>query len=99
MITNFSIKLSDEERCSLANVIDCKISKRMASRKEVVNIARQHIGGLIGQETTNMPFTIAKETKNPLYIIAREDNDLLKGKCSGYIRGWNLVKRKREVTT
>jgi len=97
MITNFSIKLSDEERCILANVIDSKITKRLATRKEVVNIARQHIGGLIGQETVNMPFTQAKQTQNPLYLVAREDTDFLRGKCPGYIRGWNLVKRKREV--
>jgi hypothetical protein len=51
MKTNVPIQLLDAQRNQLANLIDGKATKRLASRAEIVALCQQHIGGLVVQQT------------------------------------------------
>ena len=102
MKTNVSIELTDEQRSTLANIIDGKTNKRMATRKEVVDLCTQYIASLIGesaQEAPSKPQTrVVRPTNpslNPSLQIDPEDRNRLEGKSAGYIRGWNMVKHLR----
>lgn len=98
MKTNLQIELTDQQRNHLAQLIDGKPSKREVSRKEVIAICQQHIGGLLGsadnsfereQEDLTTPAQF-----NPLYDIDPADRPLMaQPNNPGYVRGWNLVKR------
>jgi hypothetical protein len=99
MKTNVSIELNDLQRNQLACLIDRKIVKRLATRKEVVALCEQHIAGLIEQASDpgiSKPYPESK-VYHDLYHVDPEDEALLKGKCAGYIRGWNSVKRGKQI--
>ena len=104
MKTNVPIELTDADREILANVIDRKDSKRKISRKEVIALCQQHIGGLLGQATAEImePDIDGSEyraggdtpTPQPLMIPDPEDIPLMKSPNDpSYVRGWNQVKR------
>ena len=94
MKTNVPIELTDDQRSRLADLIDGKSSKRKATRKEVIALCQQHIGGLVSQcELRGEMPTRHEWDQNPVYLIDPEDMAFLKDKPAGYVRGWNLVKR------
>ncbi len=94
MKTNVSIELTDQERCVLADMIDGKRTKRLATRAEVVAICQQHVGGLLVQEATqDYDLPKAGVNRSDLYRVDPEDEHILRGKPDGYIFGWNRVKR------
>ena len=108
MKTNVSIELSDEQRDVLADILDGKVTKRLATRKEVVELCEQHIerllGGMAKPEPSNK-VVLATATNvrtdpdlqhkvDPSLRIDPEDRVALAGKDAGYIRGWNMVKHR-----
>jgi len=104
MKTNVSIELSDEERRALADVIDGKVSKRLATRAEVVEICRRHIAGLTrasisSADAKKVGEVIARQPANDLYTIDESDPlsaAIARPNDPGYIYGWNKVKRSSE---
>lgn len=101
MKTNVKIELSDEQRNQLAILLDGKTSARKVTRKEVIALCEQHIGGLVGQASStfdeeNEDLSTPPEL-NSIYQIDAEDRYLLAGKAAGYVRGWNLVKRSKRA--
>lgn len=99
MRANVAIEITDEDRDVLANLIDGKITKRMATRKDIVALCEQHIGALINQARgsdivkTLEPKKTLGGTANDLLRVDLEDQALLAGKPESYIIGWNRVKR------
>ena len=109
MKANVAIEITDHERDKLANLIDGKVTKRMVTRLDVVNLCRQHIGGMIQQAESSVIVKQAVEFKvtasvggdifscigNPLTVVDPEDQVVLAGKAESYIIGWNRVKRDK----
>jgi len=93
MKTNVSIKLDDQQRKLLADVIDNKQTARLATRADIVKLCQLHIAGLLEQNVQLDPPEKAEAVRSGLYDIDPADEKLLHGKEPGYIRGWNLVKR------
>ncbi len=73
MKTNVSIELSDAQRCAIANVIDGKISKRQASRADIVALAQGAIDACIAiagdgaAERVEPDPVTARQTKRPTW--------------------------------
>lgn len=103
MRTNVAIELTDEQRSTLADLIDGKQTKRLLTRAEVGALCRLFLESLIEQADeppTNQPgrLFIAADDDNQaprgdLHIADPEDRQLLAGKSAGYVVGWNKVKR------
>jgi hypothetical protein len=105
MKANISIEINDEDRDKLANLMDGKVTKRMVTRKDIVQLCNQHIGGLLQQahESVIVKTAVAVPERQPVNAqgqhdnrysrIDPEDQALLTGKDPSYIRGWNQVKR------
>lgn len=99
MKANIAIEINDEDRDVLANLLDGKVTKRMATRKDVVNLCQQHIGALVNQARgsdivkTLEPKRTLSGTASDLLRIDPEDQAILAGKPDGYVIGWNRVKR------
>ncbi len=110
MRTNIHIETTDEERSLLANLIDGKEKKRLASRAEIVELCQLHIAALINQSNAATFKTIADTSgvpeaqevnpdgvswkKHPWYTPDPEDAALLHGKDPEYIFGWNKGKHQ-----
>lgn len=102
MKTNVSIELTDEQRSTLANIIDGKSNKRLATRKEVVDLCTQYIAGLVGENASEAPsepqnrvvLATCQNNFDPSLTPDAEDRQRLAGKSAGYIRGWNMVKHR-----
>ena len=102
MKTNVSIELTDEQRSTLANIIDGKTNKRLATRKEVVDLCTQYIAGLVGENASEAPsepqnrvvLATCQNNFDPSLTPDAEDRQRLAGKSAGYIRGWNMVKHR-----
>ena len=99
MKTNVSIELNDEQRNRLAILIDGKESKRMATRKEVVELCQRHIGGLAEasepakvqierNQDAHAAFISLKPDPEDVALMAQPNNP-------SYVRGWNQVKRSK----
>ena len=105
MKTNVSIELDDQQLRLLADIIDGKQTQRTATRAEIVAIARQHIGGLIGsQEESPKPVLhrdpadgVAKvKSTSHLLVVDPKDRPLMQQPDNpSYVRGWNQVKLSR----
>lgn len=96
MKTNISIEINDDQRRLLADLVDGKKSARLIKRAELVQLCRQHIGGLLGYIEDKGP---PPKPGNPddhragLYRLDPEDRALMaRPEDRGYRRGWNLVK-------
>ncbi len=76
MKTNIPLELTDEQRNTLAQLLDGKETKRLATRKEVVTMAHEFFLGMLERS----------EVKAEVL-----DYDHLEDKNESYIRGWNLV--------
>ena len=94
MKTNVAIELTDEQRSILADALDGKSSKRLATRKEVAAVCRGFIEAVLKEHLETA--TAEPICANTLEVADPEDRELLRGKAPGYIRGWNMVKRKGE---
>ena len=94
MKTNISINLTDAERLILADILDGKHTQRLATRAEIVALCRQHIGGLIADLVGVSTMTGPAFNQDDIYKADPDDAELLRDKSPGYIRGWNLVKRR-----
>jgi hypothetical protein len=107
MKTNVSIELTDEERDAIATVLDGKMTKRLATRGDIVELVTKFIGGF----TADASYKAGKEvpetarfnadptiTRGPitklrdLYRIRDGEAAMLKGKSDSYIRGWNSAR-------
>jgi hypothetical protein len=97
MKTNVSIDLTDDQRNRLACLIAGKPVKRLATRKEIANLAVQHLGGLLGATTdpwSTASHEAAAKQASDLYKPDPRDIPLMaRPNDPGYVRGWNLVKR------
>ena len=107
MNTNVQITLNDEERNLLKRMLVGKDTKAMISRKEVVALCQQHIGGLLEQHrndsvqpdpvwpghTKSKVLRLTDNRRIGSVIIDPEDVEILAGKCESYARGWYQVKR------
>ena len=98
MKANVAIEITDYQRDKLANLLDGKVTKRMCTRADIVNLCQQHIGGMIEQAeaTTIVKQPVeAKVEGHPLghlTMVDPEDQVILAGKSESYIIGWNRVK-------
>jgi hypothetical protein len=101
MKANVAIEINDEDREVLANLLDGKVTKRKATRQDIVALCEQHIGALVNQaRTSNIVKTLEPKptlggTENDLLRIDPEDQAVLAGKPESYIIGWNRVKRRQ----
>jgi hypothetical protein len=99
MKTNVSIELNDEARDVLANLMDDKDTSRLATRKDVVALCEQHIGGLVAtaEDYTYEPeVTDEAIMSSDLYTIDPGDRALMaRPDDDSYVRGWNQVKRSK----
>lgn len=98
MKTNIPIELDDAARSLIADMIDGKRTARLAKRKELIALAQQFFGGILGQLDEDHAGRINEDLATPpelnqLYTIAPEDSAFLQGKPAGFVRGWNLVKK------
>lgn len=89
MKTNVPIDLTDAQRSELANMLDGKVTQRLATRKEIVKLCEDYIAELVS--STEGP--VERPAKYPR-AISRDEADHLAGKSEGYIRGWNMVKNR-----
>jgi len=105
MKTNVPIELNDSQRDILANLIDGKATKRLASRADVVALCRMFLETLVedveeSPEVNDVDFnndvirSAGQVAGVDLSVAAPEDRARLAGKDPGYIRGWNKVKHK-----
>ena len=105
MKTNVSIELSDEQRDHLANLIDGKVTKRLATRKDVVDMVLSFVSGMAEEQSfspttvdekksVQSASTVYRQNSNDLLRIDPEDAEHLKDKCESYIKGWNDTKRR-----
>ncbi len=104
MKTNVSISLNETERSILADFIDNKKTKRLATRAEIVALARSSIERVLIAETDQVVEAIHKinsgtrsDETNEAETIDPEDAEHLAGKSPGHVRGWNQVKRADQV--
>ncbi len=102
MKINVPIEISNDDLVALSNLIDAKVTKRRATRKDVAALCNQHIGGLIAMaKSHDLVVTLEPDpqfkhpTPTNLYRIDPEDQAVLAGKDPSYIRGWNQVKRSK----
>lgn len=98
MKTNVSIELSEQERSALADLIDGKATKRLATRKEITKICQQHIGGMSHQTVEafeSAAHGTARKKYGDIYKVDHSDplsRTMAQPHNPGYVRGWNLVK-------
>jgi hypothetical protein len=108
MKTNISMELNDQERSLIADVIDGKQTKRLATRAEICELAIKTIGGYLEdtRERTGNPASVILQRDNPDPTITRTplsrikdlsrihpgEERLLAGKSEGYIIGWNRAR-------
>jgi hypothetical protein len=95
---NIPIELNPEQLDSIATLIDNKVTKRMATRKDINTLVGQFIGGL----TTQADFTAGKVTQDTEALKASPKSDLLRirpgeekllaGKPESYVYGWNKAR-------
>ena len=103
MKTNVSIELTDAERDMIANKLDGKVSKRLATRKDIVQACHDYISSLLLDGTSEIAREILREPPaqcqdfdDQLSRIDPEDRVALEGKPDGYIRAWNRVKNRKK---
>jgi hypothetical protein len=100
--TNISVDLNPKQLGYLATLIDGKVTKRQATRKDVTNLVEQFIGATVAQAEYSAGKAGIPEDQasyNPqsdLYQVDQADRKFLDGKDPSYIRGWNQVKRSRK---
>lgn len=99
MKTNVPITLTDEERDRLANLLDGKVSKRLATRAEVCEAAEAFLRALVEPEPEAPTPEVAPTPRvesfggNPTEIPAKW-RDRLRGKSDGYVRGFLSADRQ-----
>lgn len=107
MKANLSIDIDDADRNLLANFLDGKQSKRLATRKEVTGVCtalfEQHMAA-VKEQMADSPSVQSKadapsvqskaEQASRLSQIDPEDRLILKDKPLAYVRGWNRVKHR-----
>lgn len=102
MKTNVSIELNPEQLGYLATLIDGKVGRRLATRKDINNLVEQFIGATVAQAEytggkAGIPEDVASyKPQSDLYQVDQADRKFLDGKDPSYIRGWNQVKRSRK---
>lgn len=98
MKTNVAIELSDDDRSLLANMIDGKVTKRLATRADIVRLCQLSIAGLTEQSNASVFQTQAIDDPeatpyaHPWNTPDEEDQILLQGKEESYVYGWNKAK-------
>lgn len=103
MKVNVNVEITDAQRNALAQAIDGKKNKRLATRDEVRDYVAGCIESLIAPgEATDTEHVAARhppprpDAIGDLMRIDPEDEEHLSGKEPGYIAGWNRWKRRRD---
>lgn len=100
MKVNANIEITDAQRNVLAQQIDGKPNKRLATRDEVRAYVDGCIASLVEGETAAETVTAAplsprrSPSTSELLKIDPEDEAVLKDKEPGFIIGWNRWKRR-----
>lgn len=98
MISRISIELTDDQRSYLANLIDDKTSKRLATRKEIVEVTEALILSLVSPpevafKNSRKPLTDLVEHLEELDLVSIDTGDEhLANKSDSYIRAFNSAK-------
>lgn len=104
MKTIVPITLDNAQLTAISNLIDGKVSKRTATRAEIIAICESHIGGLLGQVIDHGPNeqqkvnpSIDEMRSTSLYDIDHSDplTKTMARTDPGYVRGWNTVRRSQ----
>lgn len=95
MKTNVAIELNDDQRNKLANVIDRKVTKRLATRKEISDFCRGSIDSALVER--DAPIVSGCAVRQVVRTSVRttpypEDEKRLAGKSTSYVIGYNKVK-------
>ena len=94
MKTNVSIETDDACRDLLANYFDGRVSKRLASRKDITEFVLGCVDMAIQNAMGGAPAVAASTGLSP--AESQEVDRLRKlGKNDSYIRGWIQVMRRR----
>ena len=101
MKTNVGIELNDAERNALKALLEGTVTNKMITRAEIGELAQEYFKAMLEVALDiKLPKKEAPRGKvvsifdHDLYKIATEDKDTLKGKLPGYVRGWNIAKRR-----
>ena len=101
MKTNVSIELNDADRIALKGLLEGTVTKKLISRAEIVQLTNEYFKAMLEVALdVKLPKKEAPRGKvvsifnHDLYKIATEDKETLKGKLPGYVRGWNIGKRR-----
>lgn len=101
MKVNVNVEISDAQRNVLAQAIDGKPIKRLATRDEVRDYVAGCIASLVEAGAVTEPTAVASTplrpaSTNDLSVIDPEDEEILRGKDPGYVVGWNRWKKRRD---
>ena len=92
MKTVIKIDLDDEALTMLANKIDGKVTKRKATRNEVIEVTTRAVQGLVHHELAARSGANSLSQFERYSVADPEDAAILAGKSKGFIYGWNKVK-------
>jgi hypothetical protein len=87
MKTNVSVDLDDAARSRLADLLDGKATKRLATRAEIGALCRAGLDALLGdQDAPPRPDPVAPPVRK---TVTADDEAVLAGKSESYRRGWD----------
>ncbi|MCK5640644.1 MAG: hypothetical protein KAJ19_07600 [Gammaproteobacteria bacterium] len=96
MKINVPIELNNCQLDSIATMLDDKVTKRLATRKDIIKLVNKFIGGLTAQADYSAG-KVTEETDAPpnsnLYQIKPGEEKFLAGKPPSYIYGWNKASK------
>ncbi|MGI9251156.1 MAG: hypothetical protein ACR2PR_08160 [Pseudohongiellaceae bacterium] len=101
MKINVPIDISNDDLVLLSNLIDAKVTKRRATRKDIIKLCEQHIAGMLEMANSHdlvvslEPSPGARQVDADFLKVDPEDQAVLAGKPDRYIIGWNRYKRAR----
>jgi hypothetical protein len=97
------ISLSDSDRVALQRFLSAGSSKKPASRAQVLELIDGAMAFAVASGQEIAPASSGHSSKAPasrpridLEAIDPEDADVLEGKSVGFIRGWNMIKRRKQ---
>lgn len=93
MKTNVGIELDDACRDLLANYFDGRVSKRLATRRDITEFVTACVDMAVQSAMGGAPQVAAAAGLSPAEAAEVERLRTL-GKCDSYIRGWIQVMRR-----
>lgn len=92
MKTIVPIQLNEAQRDQLANVLDGRITNRLATRTDIKAFVEGCIDAALTLDNRQRNSDIAQRKAEVIDLYHHHDDPHLIGKSPGYIRGWNQVK-------